>query len=430
MTSPIFGVNMPLFDANEQMITSMGVLNTVKSWQVPTIRMPFRTSLSDAVQLQALQAIKATGATPLVIIHGSGSTIAANQHLLALVYQVFGDSLVYVEFGNEEDLAGVDQATYTSAWNTIIPGLRLTYPKYKYGGPANFQRNPNYIAYFAANAKPTPDFISWHEYVCSPTDDFQTVCMNHIANWLTHAQQTNAAVQAAIGTTIPFMISEWNMDPQSDPRYSNASQIGPWTNAALTALQALVPLGLIGAQIYCVDSHGDFALINGSGALTPQGTAWVAALGSTPTPTPTPPPPTPPPPTPSGVIDFEDGTTDGFVTAWGTISLENIIMTPTPAYTGSHALLVSAGSGYTAIKANVNGITPGTTVLLHVWSSTAMSLTPFAIDGSYHNYFGSAKVLQAGWNTLTLEVTASNVKAIGIQVNNTPGQFYLDDITW
>src|SRR5581483_4951466 len=112
--------------------------------------------------------------------------------------------------------------------------------------------------------------------------------------------------------------------------YLDPTVIGPWTTTAVQELQSLIPLGLIGAQQYCVDSHGGgFELIDSSNNLTPQGQAFQAAMGSLPSPTPTPsstptPTPTPKPSptpttTPSGslVADFEDGTNDGFGVGYG-----------------------------------------------------------------------------------------------------------------
>src|SRR5690242_2748810 len=157
LDSRIFGTNMGLYDGNEQMLqpSTQAVL---KSWQTPVVRMPFRTSLSDNVELQALLAIKTMGATPLVIVHGAvdSSVLSDDQHLLSLTAQVFGSSLVYVEYGNEEDLAGIDDVTYTNSWNAVVPTLKAQHPTYAFMGPVNFQKNPTYIGYFVGHANPAP----------------------------------------------------------------------------------------------------------------------------------------------------------------------------------------------------------------------------------------------------------------------------------
>ncbi len=278
----VFGVNMPLFGANEQMVTNAGTRTIFAAWNTRVIRMPFRASLSDAVELQGLNAIKSIGATPLVVVHGAvdANVIADDTHLLALTAQVFGSSLVYVEYGNEEDLAGIDAAAYTSSWNATVPILRWLHPTYQFIGPVNFAYNPAYVGYFVGHARPVPDVVSWHEYVCTAAQS-TAYCMAHIANWQTHVTYTNFAEAVAIGHTVPFMFTEWNMDPQDDPRYLDATVIGPWVTAAVQQLEKLVPQGLVGAQLYAADSHGGgFELVDSSNQLTPEGVAFAAAISA------------------------------------------------------------------------------------------------------------------------------------------------------
>jgi len=157
----------------------------------------------------------------LVILHGAtdANALADDLHLLGLIQSVFGAGPVYIEFGNEEDLAGVDVTRYSDAWNQVVPQLKTQAPTYKFIGPVTYTYNPAYVAAFDKHANPRPDFNSWHEYVCNPTNT-DSYCMEHINNWNTHIALTNDAVKAAIGTTLPFMITEWNLDPQQDPRYS------------------------------------------------------------------------------------------------------------------------------------------------------------------------------------------------------------------
>jgi hypothetical protein len=60
-------------------------------------------------ELQALLSIQHIGAIPLVIIHGPNdpNALVADRHAIALIQRVFGEDTVYVELGNEADLAGV-----------------------------------------------------------------------------------------------------------------------------------------------------------------------------------------------------------------------------------------------------------------------------------------------------------------------------------
>jgi len=280
VTSVAFGTNMPLFDANEQMITNAATRSILAGWHLPWIRMPFRPVLSDAVELSALQAIKGIGARPMVIVQGPLDSNALNDdlHELQLTASVFGANPVYVEYDNEADRAGITSAAYTSSWNATVPTLKSKYPSYKFIGPVLSQWHPTYVASFVTSAKPAPDFISWHEYVCN-TSETTAYCMQHIANWAVHVSQTNSAETAAVGHTVPFFISEWNMDSSADTRYGDPSVIGPFTTNAIKELESQIPNGLAGAIEYCADSHeSDFQLIDATNQLTPQGQTFHVAM--------------------------------------------------------------------------------------------------------------------------------------------------------
>jgi hypothetical protein len=283
----VFGTNMPLFDGNEQMLSNAGTRAIFAGWRTPVIRMPSRASLSDAVELQALNVIKSIGATPLMIVHGAvdANVLADDLHLLGLAAQVFGSGTVYAEYGNEEDGgAHISDVTYTSSWNATVPALKAAHPTYRFMGPVNYHSDPAYIGYFVGHANPVPDVVSWHEYTCQPSAATAT-CRSNIGNWAAHAADTNRAEIAAAGHTVPFMISEWNMDPSPDSRYLDPSVIGPWTTAALRELASLTASGLVGAQQYCADVQGGgFALVDSSNHLTPQGQAFQAAMGAPPSP--------------------------------------------------------------------------------------------------------------------------------------------------
>jgi len=288
----LFGTNMGLFTANDQIVTNPATQQLLRANGVAIMRIPSRFTLSDETELAALRAVKTIGAAPLVILHGAtdANALADDLHLLGLIQSVFGAGPVYIEFGNEEDLAGVDVTRYSDAWNQVVPQLKTQAPTYKFIGPVTYTYNPAYVAAFDKHANPRPDFNSWHEYVCNPTNT-DSYCMEHINNWNTHIALTNDAVKAAIGTTLPFMITEWNLDPQQDPRYSNAAFIQPWTTKAIQTLEANAANGLFAAMQYCATNNQGFNLIDGQNALTPQGEVFfrsLAAIRATPTPTHTP----------------------------------------------------------------------------------------------------------------------------------------------
>ncbi len=278
-TPLLYGANMALFDGHDQMLQNTGSQQLLKQQGMAIIRMPFRSGMADSVEVQALQTIKNIGAAPLIIVHGAVDTNVTQDdiHEIQLAQSVFGSSVVYVEFGNEEDLAGVNVSKYTAAWNATVPKLKALAPTYKFIGPVNFQYNPSYIATFDRNASPRPDFNSWHEYVCN-TSESDSYCLTHIANWSTHVTLTNQAVQAAIGTTLPIMITEWNLDPQQDPRYSNSTFMRQWTQTALNTLSANTAYGVVAAMQYCATNNQGFNLIDGNNQPTAEGQTLFTAL--------------------------------------------------------------------------------------------------------------------------------------------------------
>lgn len=460
----IFGTNLGLFDSHDQVANEKATRSLLRQEHMAIIRMPFRASLPDSVELQALQAIKAIGAAPLVIVHGATdvNALADDTHLIGLTQSVFGSSAVYVEFGNEEDLAGVSVSRYTQAWNQVIPHLKALAPTYKFIGPVNFQYNPSYIAAFDLLANPRPDFNSWHEYVCG-TNDSDSYCLQHIANLNTHIQRTNIAVQAAIGTTLPFMITEWNLDPQQDPRYGNSAFMTSWTTSMLQTLVANARNGLYAAMQYCATNNQGFNLIDGTNTPTPEGQVLFRYLASSmgqgapptatqqTTSTASPAPSSSPSPTPRTgptalAFSFEDGGTDGWsghgrgiTRIWNSTAL---------ATDGKHSLAidfrhVTAGE-YPYVAAKVHPIIASTsgTLEISVYMPQGVGkvlLRPFVMDEGY-SWLGEGRyrTLVRGWNHITVELPSGmkgGVRQIGVQFTAAPGTsitgtVYLDDVRW
>ena len=278
----IRSVNDSLFDTNDQLMNDQTTQAILKTHNTPIVRMPFRDAFTDAQDLQALNAIKNTGAAPLVIVHGAcvSDPYTIDSHWLSLVAQVFTTGPVYVEYGNEEDLScnggsGISATAYQASWNAVVSQLKATpaYSSYYFIGPVTYQSNPTYIATFVNGANPQPDYISWHEFVCSSSDS-DSYCSTHINNWATHINNTNTAVQSAIGRNIPIMITEWNLDPNKDRRYGNQSFIQQWTKSALNEWSSLTSSGLYAAFNYTCESHPDFQLIDSSDNFTYQGAVF------------------------------------------------------------------------------------------------------------------------------------------------------------
>lgn len=273
------GTNLALYDAHDQVVNSPSTVRYLQRLAVPIVRMPFRPYLPDDYQLKALRAIQQIGAIPIVIVPGPDDPHAQTDDInsIYLTRQVFANSTVYVEFGNEADLAGFPVNRYLDAWNATIPKLKAIAPSYLYVGPVNFEANPSYIATFDAHANPRPDANSWHEYACHPTES-NDACMAHIADWSAHILATRSAVQGAIGVNLPLLITEWNLDAEPDARYVDAPFMRAWTTSALKELAADRSLGLVAALQYCVTNDGLFSLMTPSSTLTPQGEVYVEAL--------------------------------------------------------------------------------------------------------------------------------------------------------
>src|SRR5438270_4086149 len=173
------------------------------------IRMPVRSSLSEATEIAAAQIIKSVGAIPLVVLRGAvdSTVLADDTRIVNDLNRIFGNGIVYYEYGNEEDLLGVNVTRYTASWNAIVPQLKRIALHGQFVGPVNFQYDRPYLTSFLQNANPRPDEVSWHEYTC---DDSWTndICISHIDHWPNHISDSRVAMTAAIGITLPIMITE------------------------------------------------------------------------------------------------------------------------------------------------------------------------------------------------------------------------------
>jgi hypothetical protein len=244
----IFGTNMGLFtNTSEPLLYDAKTRQLLKDIGVRAIRMPTRPTLSDQTEIAAAQAIKEIGAVPLVVIAGpeypGGSLLQSDEHILGLMSQVFGNQPVYYEFGNEADLAGITVNQYVAAWNQVVPTLKGMFPTARFIAPDNYEFTRRYLKTFLQEAKLRPDGVSWHEYTCSihwPAD----FCLANIDAWNIHFAQARAAMQEAIGTTLPIWISEWNYASDihgqlvNDAKSNNPAFMQAWTTKAMQTLVA------------------------------------------------------------------------------------------------------------------------------------------------------------------------------------------------
>src|SRR5579885_3087354 len=279
--SLLFGTNLLLMDSSDQFLTSSQTRAALQQMHVTTIRMPIRSvGAPSQDEIQAAQYIKSINAVPLVILkYSQPDPGGAGVQVVQAMNSIFGTSPVYYEFGNERDLAGVNQTAYTTAWNQYIPQIKAAATNGRFGGPTNYQTNPSYIAYFVQNANPAPDFISWHEYTCGNSDSGAT-CIANISHWSTHIANTKAAIQATGKPVPPIFITEWNYDPNNPSGDSRATPQFE-QQFVTTALQELEKDGVTAAYQYVVTGHTEYNLVDPSGQLTAAGQAFEQATGAT-----------------------------------------------------------------------------------------------------------------------------------------------------
>jgi hypothetical protein len=280
----VFGTNLGLFNSSDQFITSTATQTLMQQMHIKIVRMPTRQSNSDAVNLAAAQAIKNIGAAPLVSLRGAQNASATqvmfdNTRMINVMNQVFGNSTVYYEFGNEDDLNGVNVTNYTARWNALVPQLKKLALNGVFIGPVNFQYDPVYLTAFLQNANPRPDAVSWHEYTCSYQWAAAT-CLANIDHWPTHINGVRQVMQTTLGTELPMMITEWNYAsdqriqanglPFADGKYNDQVFMSEWT---AKALQILVANHIFASMQYSVTNTAN-PMVSSAGAITPQGTTF------------------------------------------------------------------------------------------------------------------------------------------------------------
>lgn len=281
-TSPLlFGTNLGLFNANDQVIQSTQTQQLMQKMHVRIVRMPSRKNLPAAIEIQAAQAIKNIGATPLIALHGlrNPTALADNIRIVQDMNSVFGNERIYYEFGNEDDYNGIPIDRYTMGWNQIIPQLKKIARNAHFVGPVSYQYDRANLTTFLQGANPRPDEISWHEYTCSYKDPSDN-CLTNIDNWTTHITDARDAMQTTLGTVLPIMITEWNYAPDqsiqnngqpfADGKYNNSAFITAWTTKAFKVLAT----NHVFASMQYTVTNTALPMITYNNTLTTQGTTF------------------------------------------------------------------------------------------------------------------------------------------------------------
>ena len=267
----LFGTNLRLVDNNDQVLHSARTRQQLQQMHIRIIRMPVRPTLSNETEILAAQAIKSIGAYALVVLRGAvdDNVLADDTRLIQDMNSVFGNTVVYYEYGNEEDLLGVNVGRYTNSWNAIVPRLKRSARNGQFIGPVNFQYDQAYLTTFLHNARPRPDEVSWHEYTCDASWS-NDLCIARIDHWTNHINDARRIMKNIVGTALPIMITEWNYAPnaqQNDGKIGNSSFMSIWTTRAINTLVANHVFASM--QFACTDSV--YAFIRGDGTLTAQG---------------------------------------------------------------------------------------------------------------------------------------------------------------
>lgn len=243
----LFGTNLGLFNSNDQFLTSDTTRQMMQQMHVRMVRIPTRSNLPLSLTIQAAQDAKDIGAIPLIVLEGmrNAQPLQADTQIVQAMNAIFGNSVVYYEFGNEDDWNGLPIDRYTAGWNQIIPPLKKLALNGKFVGPVSYQYSHDNLTTFLQGANPHPDAVSWHEYTCSWQDP-ATLCLASIDKWTTHMNDARAVMHSTLGMTLPIMITEWNYaadqsvqsngQPNADNKYDNAAFMAQWTTRALQTL--------------------------------------------------------------------------------------------------------------------------------------------------------------------------------------------------
>ncbi|MBV9227799.1 MAG: hypothetical protein JOZ18_00705 [Chloroflexi bacterium] len=459
----IFGTNLSLFNSSDQVLNSANIRAQLQQMHFRIIRMPIRASLSNQTEIEAAQAIKSMGAYDLVILRGAvdSNVLADDIRVVNDMNSVFGSTVVYYEYGNEEDLQGINAARYTDSWNTVIPQLKRIALRGQFIGPVNYHYDRAYLSTFLQRANPRPDEVSWHEYTCDDSWPSET-CISRIDDWTNHISDAREAMDADIGTTLPIMITEWNYAPDAnagDGKINNSSFMTTWTTKALETLAANRVFASM--QYACTDSV--YALVRGDGTPTAQGLAMQALYqrmfnsDQQPTPVATSAPgqlqPTPTASATTTVapnqyvaFSFEDGGIDGWSGYGQEVTLEQ--NSTDNALDGTHALrvtltnLIGHNSPYLLSPDLTSYPRAGQTIDVYIYlpsDSVTLVAKAFVVD-SYSHWLSNnmTNLIPGVWNHLTYKLPASlngHIQQLGIQFAAQAGtsmssDVYIDAVGW
>ena len=173
---------------------------------------------------QWIQAIKAIGAQPLIIVHYS-AVDAAN-----MVKHFNKDTNNYVRYwivGNEPDQAGISAATYSANFNQDFAAMKAIDPTIKIGGGATAFYDAPFLQTFLQQSGSSVDFVDFHGYAQegNAPGDYTTLFQiaagygNGINNLRALIQQIVPARASQIGIEVGEWELNWAGTAQDDTNF-------------------------------------------------------------------------------------------------------------------------------------------------------------------------------------------------------------------
>ncbi|GHO94142.1 hypothetical protein KSF_041900 [Reticulibacter mediterranei] len=317
----LFGTNLDFTtDTKQRAQPSTQVTDVLQNMHLQIIRISFAENPSQTDIKNMALYVQSLKAVPLVPLHGSLYAYAQADNTLVVqtMKQVFGNTTVYYEYGDEEDVLGVSAEQYTADWNANIPPLKRLAPNGQFIGPVTYHYDQNYLRSFLRNAQPLPNEVSWHEFTCDGTWSKQQ-CINGISAWNQHIASARTLMKGLLQTTLPIMITEWNYAANaqnSDGKGNDSTFLTTWTKSAMQTLAT----NQVFASMQYSGTKSSTPTVNSNDQIMVQGQVMRSLYeqyfskpgspGSTSTPTPTPtatPEPTDTPtPTPTPTPDTTD----------------------------------------------------------------------------------------------------------------------------
>jgi hypothetical protein len=296
----LFGTNLDFSTqrtGSQQALPSTQVSTLLQSMHLQIVRVTVPENPSATALKSIAQYVQGLKTAPLISLHGPlyPRAQADNTLVVQTMKQVFGDTTVYYEYGDEEDALGITADQYTAAWNANVPPLKRLAPTAHFIGPVTYRYDPDYLRAFLQKAQPKPDEVSWHEFACDGAWSKQQ-CINGINEWGGHLTSARAMMKPLFGTPLPIMITEWNYAANArndDGKSTDNTFLSSWTKTALQTFAA----NQVFASMQYSGIKSSVPLINTTEQLTMQGQvmrslyeqffAHAASPGSTPTSTPT-----------------------------------------------------------------------------------------------------------------------------------------------